>query len=452
MLHKVTTNYKELARLVPGLLGRLSSSARKKQQLLEMARKGEPRPTQKKHPLGTALSFYTNKSSNTYDPKFTVIIKKIAPNWFVSKADISNSKKRTILEMAERGCAKPIRGTELGTAFQEYTYLKSTCYDPVFTKRIKKVAPDWLLSRSQKTAQNKNIFLKMAESKKPGPKRRSRLGALLSSYMAKSSATYDPVFSKKIRRLAPHWFFDRPGAAKQKKKRLIAIAKNGNPKPHHKTELGRSLSLYTRKSGCYDLAFTRRIKKLAPHWFVSTAKKNKQRLLELAKKNCPRPSSNTKLCLVNYTWKKSATYDPVFDEQIRRLAPEWFVFRSEIANKKKQEFLEMARKKHPKPTSKILKNLVRYTYKKSSCYDPAFDEQIRRLAPKWFLSKSEITKENKWRLLDMARNELPRPSRKTKLNGVLASYMTKSSSSYDPVFAKKIRKLAPHWFRKCSTK
>jgi len=61
-----------------------------KQLLLASAKRGELRPNQKKHPLGGALSDYTSKSSNSYDPVFDKQIRKEAPHWF---------KRRTVIHI-----------------------------------------------------------------------------------------------------------------------------------------------------------------------------------------------------------------------------------------------------------------------------------------------------------------------------------------------------------------
>lgn len=173
-----------------------------KSKLIEMAKKGEPRPSQKKHDLGTVFSTYTCKCANSYDPVFDKQIRKIAPHWFINSADV---KKQELIKMAQNGEPRP----------------------------------------SQK---------------------KHALGIFLSGYLQKGTKSYDQVFDKKIRRLAPHWFIKKVPIKKQK---LLNIAKKGKPKPMTtKHPLGYCLYNYTHKSSnSYDHEFTEKLRKLAPHWF-----------------------------------------------------------------------------------------------------------------------------------------------------------------------------------------
>jgi len=72
-----------------------------------------------------------------------------------------------------------------------------------------------------------------------------------------------------LKTLAPHWFITRSGIASGNKQQLLLMAKNKQPRPNSKTNtLGRALVNYTNNTGrCYDPIFTNKIKKVAPHWF-----------------------------------------------------------------------------------------------------------------------------------------------------------------------------------------
>jgi chorismate mutase len=180
--------------------------------------------------------------------------------------------------------------------------------------------------------------------------------------------------------------FGKETTADINKKLLLKIAKNGKDKPSCKTKLGRVLYNYTRKSSSsYDPVFDKQIRKLRPDWFVSTANQNKKLLLKIAKNGKDRPHWKSKLgwALYNYTRKSSSSYDPVFDKQIRKLRPDWFVSTSK---QNKKLLLEMAKNGKDKPIlrSKLGAALYNYTYKSSSSYDPVFDKQIRKLRPDWF--------------------------------------------------------------------
>lgn len=120
-----------------------------------------------------------------------------------------------------------------------------------------------------------------------------------------------------------------------------------------------------------------------------------------------------------------------------------------LALPKKEKLLKLAQQGKPRPNAKkhpLGMSLNKYISKSGSCYDADFDEQIRRLAPHWFVNTAE---ENKKYLLDIARSGQPRPKfKESKLGTVLRFYICPSASSYDPEFAKKVKKLAPKWFRR----
>jgi hypothetical protein len=199
MLHKLKSTYGEIAKYFPELGGKISSADHKKQLLLGMAR-GKQRPNIKT-PLGMALSNYTRKSSSVYDSAFDRKIKKLAPDWFVSQAKKADQKKRTLIKMARRGESKPPKNTSLGAAFSHYSLKSSDVYDSKFYNDIKKICPDWLMSTSEI---KKRRLLEMTS--KARPNRKTSLGMSLSSYTSKSHNSYDPIFAKKIKKLAPHWF------------------------------------------------------------------------------------------------------------------------------------------------------------------------------------------------------------------------------------------------------
>jgi hypothetical protein len=396
MLHTVTSSYRELARIA-GLTGRPSSSERNKQSLLDAARRKLPRP-RRATKLGKVLSKYTTKKSQSYDPVFDKQIRGLAPQWFVTRSEIANQKKRQLIGMARR--------------------------------------------------------------KLPRPKQKTKIGSALCNYTSKRSPVYDADFDRKIRRIAPHWFFAHPEIDKQKK-RLLDIVSSGDPRPNRSTDLGKALRKCTTKtSSCYDPAFINKVRRIDPQWLATLcdiAGQKKRLLLGMARKGRARPKQETPLgkALFRYTSKKCPSYDPDFDKQIRGLAPQWFVTRSEIANQKKQRLIEMARRKLPKPSrkTKLGEALSNYTQKTSDCYDPDFDRKIRRTAPQWFAPISAASDRKKRMLLGMARKGCPRPKWGSHPLGiVLSNYTRKTAHSYDPVFTKQIRKLAPHWFKRCSTR
>jgi hypothetical protein len=393
MLHRVSNTYRDLASLVPGLLGRPSNSDRNKQLLLEMAGKGEPRPKRPK---------------------------------------------------------KYNRGLRHEYAFFRYTRKGDKDYDPVFTKKVKEIAPDWLMSQSEITEQKKLQLLQMAScgKQKPTLKKHGSLADILFRHTTPGEFGYDPDFAKKINKLAPHWFAEPDD--EQKKQELLNMAKEGKHKPTY-NKMARSLAEFIDKnSKAHDPAFSKKIKKLAPKWFAKEiCEEKKQMLIEIARKapkEEPRPNQRTHplgLALHTYIQKTSNAYDPAFVEKIKKIAPHWLLSNSDRAEQNKKALLEMARKGKPRP--KHLDSRI-YTYMH---VDSVFASKIRKLAPHWFLLWHSADRKKK-ELLELARNGLPRPNRKSELGRVLCNYVRTKSSSYDPDFAKKINKLAPHWFRKAA--
>jgi molybdenum-dependent DNA-binding transcriptional regulator ModE len=240
----------------------VSSVNYKKQKLIDMANSGKAKPTTKTK-LGKLLSNYTNKASPTYDAKFDKTIRKLAPNWFISTSQIM---KDNLIEMAINKKPKPSRKTKMGRALSEYTKKSSRCFDSDFDKTIRKIAPNWFISKSQIT---KDKLVEMAKNGEPRPSQKTKLGRALSEYTKKSSRCFDANFYKTINKLRPDWFVSQKQIANQKKKQLIEMAKNGDKRPaYEKTKLGKALSNYTRKlSKAYDPIFDKTIRKLRPDWF-----------------------------------------------------------------------------------------------------------------------------------------------------------------------------------------
>lgn len=152
--------------------------------------------------------------------------------------------------------------------------------------------------------------------------------------------------------------------------------------------------------------------------------------------------------LANYIGKFSNTYDPAFDEEIRKLKPNWFIG-TVAANK------ELIKKLNKRPNTeskdpeerKLGNVLAKYIRKKSGCYDPEFDKEIRRLKPDWFLDTAMINKQLIRRLNKRPRQSSKDPEEK-RLSALLNSYITRTHRGYDPIFDAEIRKLKPDWFKK----
>jgi hypothetical protein len=143
MLHKVSTTYEELAKLVPELQGREHPSVRKKQLLRDMARRGDPRPTQKTA-IGRSLSQYTSPANTSYDKALHKELKRLRPDWFMSQTQIADQKKKKLFEMARNGEKRPSHDkTKLGQDLSNYTRKSSPAYDPEFHRELMRLRPDW---------------------------------------------------------------------------------------------------------------------------------------------------------------------------------------------------------------------------------------------------------------------------------------------------------------------
>ena len=238
-------------------------------------------------------------------------------------------------------------------------------------------------------------------------------------------------------------------SSKENKLKLLEMARNGEPKPFPgKHPLGYVFNNYINKNcRSYDERFDREIRSIAPHWFIKTAAENKKKLLQMARNGESRPVQKKHLLgdyLNRYTAQSSHSFDEQFKEQIKKIAPHWFV---DTAAENKKQLLLMAKSGEQRPIAHkqpLGRAICNYT-NKSGSYDPQFDEKIRMIAPHWFVN---VTTENKKKLLEMARNGEPRPVQvKHPLGNALSNYI-KGGSSYDPQFDEKIRMIAPHWFKK----
>ena len=235
----------------------------KKQQLLEMARNGEPKPIQGKHPLGRVLCFYTNPNNSMYDYEFDKQIRKLTPDWFINTVD---ENKQKLLEMARNGDKKPSQKThQLGWVLWAYTNPNNSMYDYEFDKQVRKLRPDWFINTVD---EKKQQLLDMARNGEPRPNKKHPLGAMLGHYTNPNNSMYDYEFDKQIRKLRPDWFVLKSEIATQKRQQLLEIARNGKPRPNQKHPLVHVLGHYTSPSSkCYNAEFDKQIRKLRPDWF-----------------------------------------------------------------------------------------------------------------------------------------------------------------------------------------
>lgn len=182
----------------------------------------------------------------------------------------------------------------------------------------------WKSQNQSEDKKNKLIALAKKNAKRP-VKRTDSLGNALCNYTSHDKTTYDAVFTKNIKKIAPHWFKKSSDHAKDQ---FVKMAKQKSAKPKSSSLLYKKLIEYTNKTrSSYDAQFDSTIRNLAPHWFVKTSKVNKEKLLLLAEKGAARPKVKMhKLgyALVSYCNPSSNVYDPKFIAKLKKLAPKWF--------------------------------------------------------------------------------------------------------------------------------
>lgn len=202
---------------------------------------------------------------------------------------------------------------------------------------------------------------------------------------------------------------------------------------------------------CFDQNFKKIMELLCPVWFKNSANINKEKLLQIAKNGGERPNQHKDVLgvrLCDYCNKNTKSYDIEFDKQIRKLRPDWFSY---SIRDNQLQLLVLAKQNKPRPKQReghLGVALCSYTQKTSKCYNKLFDEEIRKLRPDWFVTKEMLAEDKKKQLIIMAKTGCKRPSSDTtKIGSALLSYTRKTHGSYDEQFNKKIRKLRPDWFK-----
>lgn len=389
--------------------------------------------------LGTALSRYTREKSGTYDAEFDAEIRKIRAEWFINTAD---ENKKKLLEMAKNGEDRPVASKHpLGKVLVEYTRGGGFCTDPVFTKEIEKIRPDWFISQAEK---NKIILINLAE--KGDPKPLGSWGKNLTRYTAKTDINYDSAFTEEIKKIRPDWFLT---SAYNKKLLLLDMAKNGAAKPKCPSSLGKKLSSYINERGNYDSIFAEKLKKLRPDWFLDGTKENKEKLIAIARNREDKPTNNKDYlatALRNYIYGPNK--DISFTEEIGKIRPDWLKKPSLI---KKEKLLALAKEGRPKPSQATSLGAALSAYIRIGCelFDPKFTEAIKNLRPDWMYRKSTYgCMKKKEELLQMAKKGEAKPPKKHRLWATLVVSLRVSDCKYDKDFADKIKKLRPEWLPK----
>jgi len=179
----------------------IKTSVQHKCELFDLAKEGSPKPKTGSS-LRNQFKNYTNPNNGCYDKEFHQKIMSLRPDWFIDTAKIRKDK---LLEMAKNGDVRPPYGTDLGNALCRYTSKIQNAKDPLFTKEIKRMRPDWF---KDTVKENKLKIIEMARSGKEKPLRgKHPMGRPLLCYASdRHASTFDQSFRDKIMELRPDWF------------------------------------------------------------------------------------------------------------------------------------------------------------------------------------------------------------------------------------------------------
>jgi hypothetical protein len=193
-----------------------------------------------------------------------------------------------------------------------------------------------------------------------------------------------------------------------------------------------------------DLLFDRKPVPQRPRSRRDPDTKKAQLLALEAGASRPRLEENYSLAraLAAYTCKTCPSYDPVFDARIRERHPDWFRQRKPAESLAELLALDVGapRPRRSDPLGRILGD---YTRRTSAVYHRAFDDEIRKRQPGWFMSSADVKKAQMLALPVGA----PRPSERP-LSTALIRYTCPRNPAYDPVFDTEVRNRHPGWFRK----
>ncbi len=251
----------------PEWLDRTRTSDRSKSILIEMAKRGEPKPGQRTN-LGKSLVNYIRDGSGTYDADFRQDIMAIAPFWFVTQYEKCDEKKQALLALAsDPNAEKPVscgrNASDLGRALQCYTNRgNKTNYDPDFDAQVRSLRPDWFTTQSQRImAVLRHMILngrpKPLQKRNPNRSNDSDMLGIVFALLTKpKSSMYDADFHNFVRVHAPSWLQDKVQQFQEEIMRLTDKPKKDSP-------FYDRFCNYLRK----DSDFRRRVEMEKPAWF-----------------------------------------------------------------------------------------------------------------------------------------------------------------------------------------
>ncbi len=176
----------------------MKNSNIKKQKLLEMAKKGLPKP-KRADPLGLSYSGYTRKSSGSFDQNFVDKIRVANESWLQNSKE---ARKNAILFSIQKICRlknKPKYNSP------EYKLLY---------KRIelaRSLRPDWFEEKLEYSSSIKKKKILIMAINNERIKSNNPLYGCMRRYIKKKGDSYDEFFHKKLNILAPEsWKIPKP--------------------------------------------------------------------------------------------------------------------------------------------------------------------------------------------------------------------------------------------------
>lgn len=235
-------------------------------ELFAMAERGEPKP-KPGHPLYRRWIHYTYMHSRAYDPVFHESHKKLYSEWHITVFDRTRANKERFLAMQIAGEPKPKYRTKDYILFNAYTSGKKK--DNIFIKLCGEIKTNWLPTEHHDGETPKKrmvIFKRMIKQHKKRPNKDITLEGFLRNITQEYPRYFKELKELCIKERVAWFKGQRAIFAKED---IICMAKNGENRPHYTSDLGKLLSQYTCKGckGGYDPIFDKKIRKLAPHWF-----------------------------------------------------------------------------------------------------------------------------------------------------------------------------------------